>query len=99
MAITFLQAVNRTLVKLRESEVNTLASSSNYTKLIAAFVNEAKEEVETAWPWTSLRTVVSITSVNGQDTYSITGAGEEFVLESVWDVTCYPCLSGNWPLP
>lgn len=87
MAITFLQAVNRTLVKLRESEVNTLASSSNYTKLIAAFVNEAKEEVETAWPWTSLRTVVTITSVSGQDTYSITGAGEELIIESVWDVT------------
>lgn len=75
MAITFLQAVNRTLVKLRESEVSTLNGADEYTKLIAAFVNEAKEEVENAWPWSSLRTYVDITTVAGTSTYSLTGMG------------------------
>jgi hypothetical protein len=63
MAITFLQAVNRTLVKLRESEVSTLSGSSDYVKLIAAYVNEVKEEVETAWTWSYLRTSVDMVLV------------------------------------
>lgn len=90
MAITYLQAVNRTLIKLRESEVSTLNGADEYTKLIAAFVNEAKEEVENAWPWSSLRTFVDVTTVAGTSTYSLTGMGEEFIVESV--------IEGNNPL-
>jgi len=97
MAITFLQAVNRTLVKLRESEVSTLNGSSDYVKLIAAYVNEVKEEVETAWTWSYLRTSVDITTVNGTSNYAITGAGEEFIIESVWDITNSGQLLGPSP--
>lgn len=97
MAVTFLKAVNRTLVKLRESELTTLAGVSGYPSLIAQLVNETKEEIETAWQWTSLRTSIDITTVASQDTYSITGAGEEFILDSVWDVTHATQLIGPSP--
>jgi len=92
MAITFLKVVNRTLVKLRESEVTTLAGASAYPLLIAQLVNETKEEIETAWSWNSLRFSVDITTVAGTGTYSLTGMGEEFTIESILDT------SGNIPL-
>lgn len=94
MAITFLTAVNRVLVKLRESQLSSLNGASDYPLLIAAFINEAKEEVENAWQWTYLRTSIDIITVAGTSTYSITGAGEEFVLDSVWDVTGATQLRG-----
>lgn len=97
MAITFLQAVNRTLVKLRESEVSTLNGADEYVKLIAAFVNEAKDEIETAWQWNSLRSSVDITTVAGTGTYSLTGMGEEFIIESILDTTNNTSLYGPSP--
>ena len=65
MAITFLQAINRTLVKLREDEVSDLTQADSYQKLIAAFVNEAKEEVENAWTWNTLNDLETVTTVAG----------------------------------
>lgn len=97
MAITFLKAVNRVLVKLRESQLTTLAAASAYPSLIAAFINESKEEVETAWQWTYLRTSIDITTVANTSTYAITGAGEEFIIDSVWDVSRANQLNGPSP--
>lgn len=85
--ITFLQAVNRTLIKLRESQCSGLAGATDYQILIANFVNEAKEEVEDAWDWNALQTRITVTSVAGDDTYSLTGGGEDFELYDAWNVS------------
>ena len=73
---TALQLVNKVLRRLREDEATTFTTS--YTNLILDFVNEAKREVEDAWNWTALRTTISINTVAGTRTYSLTGAGSRF---------------------
>jgi len=85
--ITYLQAVNRVLVKLRQSQVSTLNGADEYTSLIAAYVNEAKEEVEDAWRWSTLQNTISISLVGGQTDYSLTGSGENYELYDIWNVT------------
>ena len=89
--ITFLQAVNRVLVKLRENELTTFSGMSNYEKLIAALVNEAKEEVEASWDWNYQRATYTITTANGTSTYALTGAGSELTIEGVV-VRSYPLM-------
>ena len=96
MAITFLQAVNRTLVKLRESEVSSLSGASEYVALVSAFVNEAVMDVASAWHWNALREVITVTTVAGTSTYSLTGAGEDFSIESVINDTSNFPLNGQY---
>lgn len=73
---TALQLVNKVLRRLREDEVTSFSAS--YTNLILDFINEAKQEVEGAWDWTSLRTTKTITTVAGTRQYTLTGAGSRF---------------------
>ena len=85
--ITFLQATNRVLVKLRESEISSFSGVGDYPLLIATLVNEAKEEVEAAWDWNYQRTSVVVTTVAGTSTYPLTGAGSEPSIEAVVNTT------------
>ncbi len=48
---TQLNIVNDVLQRLRESTVSSV-SSSDYSKLIAIFLNDAKEDLEDMWFWT-----------------------------------------------
>jgi hypothetical protein len=48
--MTYLEAVNSVLRRLREREVLSVSESA-YSKLIGDFVNDARNEVETAWGW------------------------------------------------
>lgn len=93
--ITFLQAVNRVLRRLRESQVTTVSGASNsYVALIGEFVNEAKEEVEAAWKWNSQLTEFEITIVSGTSEYSLTDFGQEFKIEQVFDTSNNYYLQG-----
>jgi len=47
---TQLQFVNKVLVRLREPQVSSIASS-DYAALIATFVNDAKNDLEDIWFW------------------------------------------------
>ena len=69
--MTYLNLVNAVLRRLREDEVTTV-SESDYSRLIGDFVNDAKRLVEDAWDWTALRQEVSIESIVGTNTYSLT---------------------------
>lgn len=71
-----LQLVNSVLRRLREEQVTDFTAS--YTNLILDFINETKREVEDSWNWTALRQVLTITTSNGVNQYSLTGAGERF---------------------
>jgi hypothetical protein len=62
--MTYLECVNRVLVRLRENEVTTI-NETPYSKLIGALVNSVKIEVEDAWDWSALRTTLTaITSAS-----------------------------------
>lgn len=47
---TQLALVNKLLCQLRETEVSTVASNS-YSKLLAMFINQAKDDMEDVWFW------------------------------------------------
>ena len=75
--MTFLEIVNEVQRSLRESvTMNTYASE--YSTLLAMFVNKAKRMVEDAYDWPELRTELSITTANGTSSYSLTGSGKRF---------------------
>jgi len=59
--MTYLEIVNSVLRRLREREVLSVSESS-YSKLIGDFVNDARNEVETAWGWSALRTTLTLTT-------------------------------------
>lgn len=70
--MTYLELVNKILVRLRENEV-TSVNDTPYSKLIAEFVNVVKREVEDAWGWSHLRTSVIITTTPNIYSYELTG--------------------------
>ena len=67
--MTFLEAVNSVLRRLREDEVVS-TNSTDYSKLIGDFVNQAIYECEHAWDWSPLVQVNQITTVSGEDSYT-----------------------------
>lgn len=69
--MTYLELVNKVLIKLREDTVGSI-SESEYSRLIAEFVNEAKEEVEDAWDWSMLRKSVTFNSDGINRAYDLT---------------------------
>lgn len=85
--MTYLELVNKVLVKLREDEVSTVNQDS-YSKLIGSFVNDAKEFVESAWDWsqltgfsryTSAAPTVTLTDVRDNSKISHFKVGENFL--------------------
>ena len=76
---TQLQLVNFVLGRMRENEVTTIPASTS-SKLIAQFVNQAKQEVEDRWDWLHLRTTIAIVTVASTFRYILTGAGQRWRL-------------------
>ena len=72
--MTYLELVNNTLRRLRESTVATVADT-DYSELIGIFVNDAIRYVESAWDWSVLRTTLSIDTVVGTNLYPLTDFG------------------------
>ena len=73
--MTFLQLINKVLVGLREDTV--LGVTANEVKLIAQFVNEAKEEIEDMGPWYALRTTLSGSTAASTETVDFTASTNE----------------------
>lgn len=71
---TFLQATNDVLSRLREDSVAAV-TTSDYSTLIGKFVNDAKRQVEDAWDWDCLSTTITVNTVAGTSTYTVTGSG------------------------
>jgi len=83
---TYLQVVNKVLVRLRESTVAAVTENS-YSTLIGALVNRVKTEIEDAWKWHALRDTYEITCVNGTTSYVLTGSGPDAIIIDVWNNT------------
>ena len=83
--MTYLELVNDVLVRLREAEVESVAQT-DYSKLIGKFVNDAKRQVEDSYSWNVLSATVTLTTVAGTHSYSMTGAGQKFrVVDAIND--------------
>lgn len=87
--MTYLELVNDVLIRLRERDVTTVSSNA-YSKLIGAFVNDAKEEVENAWDWSHLRTTLTATTAEDIFAYTLTSSGTRLKVLSVVNDT------SNW---
>jgi hypothetical protein len=72
--MTYLEAINQVLRKLREPQV-TSAASTEYSGLIGQLVNEARREVEDAWNWIGLRTTVTLETEADTSQYVLSGVG------------------------
>jgi hypothetical protein len=72
--MTYLQAVNKVLIRLREDEVSSVSETA-YSKLIGEFVNDALRQVEDAWDWSALRTTLTATTQEDVFSYVLTGSG------------------------
>lgn len=95
---TQLEIVNSVLTRLRESTVSTV-SSSDYSKLIGAFVNDAKAEMEDMWFWTVNETEVDTTILGDSATrdYDLTETSDRsFLVRSQHDLVpmAYDITSG-----
>ena len=69
--------VNTILRRLREDEVGSVNETA-YSKLVGAFVNDAKKLVEDAWQWQTLQETVTITTEAGTASYDI----EDYVTDT-----------------
>lgn len=83
---TYLQIVNKVLVRLRESTVSTV-SETTYSALIGALVNRVKTELEDTWRWHALRDTYLVTCVPGTATYVLTGSGPDAVILDAYNTT------------
>lgn len=72
--MTFLEAINEVLARLRESSVSTINQTA-YSAMIGHLVNDAKRQVEDAWDWEVQNTTLNITTTPNVSTYTVTGSG------------------------
>jgi hypothetical protein len=76
---TYLELVNETLVRLRETEV-TAVTDNAYSKLIGKYINDAKRQVEDAYNWNALSETLTVTTSANLFNYVLTGIGQRFRL-------------------
>jgi hypothetical protein len=83
---TYLQIVNKVLVRLREDTVATVVENS-YSTLIGALVNRVKTEMEDTWRWHALRDTYQLTCVIGTASYTLTGSGPDAVILDAYNTS------------
>lgn len=85
--MTYLEAVNKVLRRLREDEVASIDTSA-YSKLIGEFVNDANRLVEDAWDWSVLRTITPASGITEfTNTFTVSGLTEADKILSVFNTT------------
>lgn len=85
--MTYLEAVNKVLRRLREDEVASIDTSA-YSKLIGEFVNDANRLVEDAWDWSVLRRNSVVSGITNTTTiFSVSGLTEADKILNVYNIT------------
>lgn len=83
--MTYLEAVNNVLKRLREATVAAVSNTA-YSQLIGVMVNDAKTQVENSYAWNSLQADITVATVASTSQYALTGSGQGFrVLEVLND--------------
>jgi len=88
--MTYIELVNKVLLRLRESTVSTVQGSGNsntYARLVGEFVNEAKSQVEAAWDWSALRNTLTLTTTADVFNYELNGSQNNFKVLDVLNDT------------
>jgi hypothetical protein len=67
--------MNNVLRRLREEET-TSVTSTTYVKMVSDFINDAKKIVEEAADWSALRETIVVTTSASDNSYSLTGGGD-----------------------
>ena len=80
--MTYLNLMNNVLRRLREEET-TSVTSTTYVKMVSDFINDAKNLVEEAADWSALRETVVVTTTASDNSYSLTGGGDNVKVMSV----------------
>lgn len=80
--MTYLDAVNQVLRRLREPTVASI-DQTTYSSLIGILLNDAKAEVESAWNWSGLRNTITVTTASGVFAYELNGTGNSSTFLSV----------------
>ena len=97
--MTYLEIVNKVLIRMREGAVASVAESE-YSQLIGELVQQALSEVEDARDWIQLRTTIQVPTVADDFGYVLTGAGTSFnilgVHEDTEDYDLKRAPSYNW---
>ncbi len=75
--MNYIQLVNSVLRRLRETEVSSVTDNA-YSKLIGEFVNDAKRQVEDAYPWNALSETLTAVTADGIFNYVLVGSGQRF---------------------
>jgi hypothetical protein len=84
--MTYLNLMNSVLRRLREEET-TSVTSTTYVKMVGDFINDAKTLVGQAADWSALRETITITTTASDNTYSLTGGGDNIKVMSMLNDT------------
>jgi hypothetical protein len=84
--MTYLEIVNKVLIRLREPTV-TSVQESPYSQLIGEFVNVVKREVEDAYKWSALRTSITVNTIPNIYSYQLTTGTTRMQIFDVYNDT------------
>ena len=84
--MTYLNLMNSVLRRLREEET-TSVTSTTYVKMVGDFINDAKTLVGQAADWSALRETLTISTTASDNTYSLTGSGDNVKVMSMLNDT------------
>lgn len=94
--MTYLEAVNNVLTRLRENTVTSVQDTA-YSRLIGVMVNDAKTQVENAYNWSALSQDIVVSTVAGTSEYSLVGSGQRFrVIDVINDTTNTAITVKQW---
>ena len=74
--MTYLEVVNKVLIRLREDTVSSI-TDTDYSRLVAEFVNDALSQIQDAWDWSALRNTITAETEEGIFNYILTGSGNK----------------------
>tara|TARA_R100001509_G_scaffold80537_1_gene45328 strand:+ start:525 stop:1154 length:630 start_codon:yes stop_codon:yes gene_type:complete len=78
--------MNNVLRRLREEETSSVTSPT-YVKMVGDFINDAKTLVGQAADWSALRETITISTTASDNTYSLTGGGDNIKVMSMLNDT------------
>ena len=84
--MTFLQIINKVLVRLRERQVSTWDQTS-YSEMVGGFVNDAKSEIEDMWLWGDLRFENTKSVYSGNNSFDLTDLDFDSKVIQIWNTT------------
>ena len=90
--MTYLELVNDVLARLREPSVTSVTQTA-YSTLIGKYINDIKRQVEDAWNWDVLDTVLTVTTSAGTSLYTVTGSSNRHKAIRVNDASSKGTLS------